>query len=437
MVCGLPNGITLEFPKDDIEVSAYEADIRAQKRNYTVADFRISQTAGELIGRFASDAALVYVNIAGNRVKRMYYPGSNAITYKQSLDSDSVADIQLLDARKVLERGSIENSFSNTEVTAVVEYIFNNRDDPERIITGLDFVGRPPSGPDEISGPFDVEILQDLKDQYQGLTEIVPEESIPADYEFEGASPLASMDAIANDEGLNWWVTLDGTLKFGTDATRGNQLIGTVAHNNDFSISRYTVTSRHDSVNAIQIRSEILYEDPAASDLNITGDSISLIGTARSEEIDGSLKSLGTEHRYRRPRQIERAAVRHLINEVMANSQGTLQINGMHSTQKESIAKMDIGDIIYVDESIGEECKSNVVTGSFIITGVKHQIDPRQGWKTTAEVSRFPSEGSIVTDSVWYDPQTDKRYDTLEQYRRRREETTDGVSPPGEEIDSI
>lgn len=422
--CGPQDGITIEFPQSGVEIRPTDVDLRIRRRHYARGQFEATEEAGKLVDETTVEDPAAVVKVDGEAGHRMYLP-EDGISFEKNLHEDTIAHIPLLDARKILDRGSVEKRFTGTDATVddAVRYIINQPRDPGNVITGYQWVhpdnGRFAVRGDNVPGAEVVGLREPLSTQV--------EESKISDVEafgdFDGESPKEALEHILDLFATNWWVEDNGVLYIGIDATRG-QVVGTAAGDNELALSRYTVTRSAKTVNAVQLRGPIDIEThttpgPGGQLGEITeGTGLRLIAEAKASQIDGSLLIKEEEVDIPSPGELERAAKRTLYQEVMDDISGSMEINGLASRNIPAIRELGPGDHIFVDDSIETECNQDVETGMFMVTDVHHRANARRGWDIVVSVTRVLDPGSVETTSVFYDPETDKDYETLEAYRQ-------------------
>lgn len=439
MGCGLENGVTIAFPRSGVEVQPYRGDVRMKRRNFAHADFELSREAGELIGEKIGTGEPAYVKFDGVRGHRFFFP-EDGLTFTYDLQETEKAELTLLDARKILYRGALSKNFGTTSLGQVAEYIVSNRDDPYNVITDHRFVGE--ADPAEMRKPtFSLTdkpgFFQDaslfIENQVQNfLGWDVQGDKEYAGFKFDGRSPLAAMDRATREFGLNWWVDLEGRLWIGVDITFG-QLLGTVAGDNLIALKRYSVTQSENTTNAVHLEGPytVLTNEDLAGVYEMwprpktdaeKNQKIQIIAEAELADLSGALDSWEAQKSIESPEVLRETAVRMLMQEVMQDTNGSIQINGMASRDIHALANLDVGDKIFIDETIKTECDHQVVTGPFIIQSVHHRFDTRRGWEITCELARFPEPEKITARSVIYDPTADKRYESLRAYREAANE---------------
>jgi hypothetical protein len=52
----------------------------------------------------------------------------------------------------------------------------------------------------------------------------------------------------------------------------------------------------------------------------------------------------------------------------------------------------------------------------FLVTSIHHRAGPRKGWQISVEVTRIPNPERLRSVSTFYDPQTDRDYESLRTY---------------------
>lgn len=434
MTCGPVEGITIEIPTTGVEVRPTDIDIREQKRAFARGQFELTEAAGKAIDQNAPEAATVLIKVDNEPTYRMYLP-NDAISYETSLQNDTVAKLSVLDARQVLRRGSIEKSFGDTTPRDIVDYIIGEKDDPDGIIQGYEFIDEESSelelnlattglAPESIQN-FQISAGQAV----DGFLDIdhFHDETDYAGFNFDGESPLEAMQETMSEFAVNWFVDDDGILYIGMDGAR-SQLTGTVAGDNELALSRYTVTKESKTTNAVNVVGPInidYVKRPPALGGGPRGNGLRTIADARAPSLEGTGISLPEERRIFEQEKLESVAVAALVQEVMDDYSGSMEVNALASRNMDAIRALSVGDYIGVDESVETRCNQDVITGLFMVTGVHHLASPQRGWKIRLDVSRIPNMESIETSSVLYDPEEDREYESMEAYETAQDEEED------------
>lgn len=442
MTCGPHDGITIELPRHGVEVRPLETDLRMRRRHYSRAQFKLQEEAGRLLARYSESKTLAYIKVDGEPAHRMMIP-QDGITFERDLNDTVICNLDLLDARKVLAQGSVEKSFKDVDAERIVRYLLEQRHDPEGLIQGYEFVREGDaeitattsfffiSEPYSLSeaGDDDAEFNPDFDLDPFGLgTRIVDHlgwaERLGAyTFDFEGETILSAFEEAMNQFGLNWWVEDDGTLYIGPDGSRG-QILSSRSGGNEVALSRYTVTTNAKVTNAVQLHATVMQrEEVTAEDVQSQNrvakpekKSTRAIAEAYAPEITGDLMIKESSQSFDSLAELEDAATRHLYQEVMDDTSGSLEINGLASTNIEGIRDLDVGDYFIAGPGIEDDCNREVITGMFLVTSVHHRAGPRKGWQIGVEVTRIPNPERLRSVSTFYDPQTDRNYESLRTY---------------------
>lgn len=431
--CGLQDGITIEFPRSDVTVRPYQGDIRAERRNFSHADFELSKEEGELVRNFVEQREPAYIVFDETRGRRMFYP-PDGLSFKYDLRENEKAELTLVDARKALQYGTINKIFGNTNLFEVVSYIHRNREDPFDVIKHFNFVGEnlgrtertaaftPGSEallPDMIGDPADRFVAQGASLVANLLEMEEQAKEYYAGFEFKDISPLQALQIVTDEFGVNSWVDVDGVLHIGIDGTRG-QVMGTIAGDDGIVLKRYSITQSSNVTDSVGIRGPYMTLDnkevAGVFELPGTGRQIQVLAEAELEGFEGSMMALEAEKRATNLDSLRKSAERILIQEVMEDTEGSFQVNAIASEKTNVLGRIDIGDKIIIDGSIREKCDENVVTGGFLITSVQHNFSTRRGWTITCDASRIPDPQNIRSKAVIYDPLKDETYESLRAF---------------------
>lgn len=437
MTCGPVEGISIEVPTTGAEVRPTDIDVREQKRAFARAQFELTEDAGKVIDQNAPEAATVLIKVDNEPTYRMYLP-NDAISYETSLENDTIANLSLLDARQVLRRGSIEKSFGDTTPKDIIDYIISEKDDPDGVIQDYEFLDEQASdlernlattglAPESIQG-FEIAASRAV----DGFLDIdhFHDETDYSGFNFDGVSPLEAMQEAMEEFAVNWFVEDDGILYIGMNGTR-SQVTGTVAGDNELALSRYTVTKESKTTNAVQVRGPVnldYVKRPPMLGGGVKGNGLRTIGEAKATALEGSLLIVEEEKRIFDPAKMESVATAQLVQEVMDDYSGSMEINALASENMDAIRALTVGDYIGVGESIETRCNQDVISGLFMVTGIHHRASTRRGWKIRLDVSRVPNLETVETSSVFYDPQEDREYESMEAYRAAQEEEDDDPS---------
>lgn len=396
MTCEVPRGITIEFPFSGIEVNPIKVDIRSQKRQHTMAEFILPEDAGLAIGGWVDVWSLAFVKIKGKRSHRLVYP-RDGLSFDRKLDDRTRARLELRDPRYILDRTSIDQTYDGDELGDMIESLLSMREDPENVIDGFEIVG---VDDEEHVGAFS--LTDKIMDSITG-PRIHPSGSI----DFRGTL-LDALQKVADWVSADWWIGEDGTLYFGEPLAK-SQSFTTSAHSRNIVLSRYSVTQEHNTVSRIQLRGNVGV--PGS-----TSGAVEIIATAHNTEEPGSTLVLEEDREIGSLSALEDIAERRLLQESMEDTSGSMTINGKASENDEIIRKLGVGDLVFVNDGVKEECKQDVVTGLFMITDVHHRRTQHSGWEINVDVAKVIDPDDIETESVLYDAQQDKEYGNLDDW---------------------
>lgn len=437
MVCSLPEGITLEFEQSGVIIDVEELDYRAEARNFGYASARVSERAGTVISENAFDREPCLLKFNGNIASRLMLP-ENGIEFTKSLDERTVANVELRDARYIMDSNVIDKEYEEFTLENVVQDILSERDDPHDVIIGYNFidgsernierqstVNKLYEASESVREPgnffynpllqYSIEssrwFLQDVADNFIDTISGISNAIV-----FDEITPMRAMQKVMNKVSLSWWIDNSGVMQIGVDGAIGT-IVGILNGENDIPLIRYSVTEPARRVDTVSVAASADVSDDILLQPGTTqANQLAVLGEATTTEFDGTSVSINIDGRHT-PEKVENVAERVLYNKTITDIAGSLVINGLATKDPEMLATLDIGDYLIVDESIGEKCKdSDVTTGLMLVKSVNHRINRRQGWRVTVSVSRMPRPTEIYSNSVYYDASEDKEYETLDAY---------------------
>jgi hypothetical protein len=434
MTCATPDALQLRFERSGIIVEPYEFDIRSESRHYSHGTFRMSEEAGRVVGKRARLEPITIV-IGGHPARRMFAP-EEAVEFHQGLEQEEYAEVELYDARKILEYGTFDRSYEEFNIAGVVEDILSAREDPSSVIQSYRFVDAgdvestrqslgavlfgTPSLSDLQAGPQTRETPDGLLSQPRhaagGMLDYLPGVGdINSAISFDQVTPAQAMTKLLDQQELEWWVDADGVLNIGIDGTYG-RLVGVAGGAGNIAVKRYNVTEEYKKTSSVNVRGPYYARDAPERERDLY-----VLAEASTSAYDGDTITVDWTH-VQEPKELEAVAVRRLYRELRADVDGSLVINGMASRETATVGAIRVGDYITVDDSMNAVCNEGVATGTFQVDSVHHRAGVNRGWDTTLEISRVPAPGTLTTKSVYYSPMTDKRYDSLEAYQRDKNE---------------
>jgi len=428
------DAITIAFPTTGIEVAPHESDLRLDRRKYAYGDFTLTEEAGELIANNVPDYSKAYIYISDTLAHRMIYFSDN-IEFERNLDDDTVVNLELADATKVLQNGTITENFEQVELEEVVDYIMDQYGDPDNVINDYEFDSsvnieeyRTSLRADSIEG---VPILERVGDAEARImrgagTKIdnIFNSNLSAEvhdgFDWQKVTPLAALSEVLNEYELDWWVTKTGILRIGVEAVSGKILTPT-GSSDSLVINHYGVTTSPDRVRGVHLEGSYRTLKPAGEGITTYGSQFDrLVGIAESVDTSssGTVVAGDVQKAFSSLDELEQITERQLYREMLNQTSGSIGINGLASKDKETLAFIDVGDVIVLDDSFNVACDRDLITGPYLIFGIQHKRNRREGWTINVELTRIPDFDKVETTSVWYDPQEDKEYESLEEYRR-------------------
>ena len=439
---GIDRSITIEFPTTGIEVAPHETDLRLDRRKYSHGKFTLTRGAGEFISSNVPDYSKAYIRISDTRAHRMVF-FSDGLTFEKDIDGDNVVELELADASKILQNGTITENFEEVTLEEVVDYIMGQYGDPDDVVPDYDFVDSVDiqEKRDSLEDESNSNIVSEKLDEFgsalaRGLLKKSDEflgtdykETIHDGFDWEKVTPLQALSDVMEEFELDWWVTKDGVLKIGIDGTTGQALASTGTDDN-IVIQHYGVTSAPDRVRGVHLEGSY-QATHGPKRLNLFGDLEynKLVGIAEAVDYSSNGVVVGNndiQKGFSSLEELEEITQRQLYREMINQTSGSIGVNGLASSDKETLALLDVGDMLFLDSSLQEKCGDRkIITGPYLIFGIQHKRNPREGWTIDLELTRIPDFSQVETASVWYDPDEDKEYDSLEEYQS---ETTAGFN---------
>lgn len=452
MTCdSLPGGLFFQFEQSGLAIEPEEVDYRSNKEDFAHCQFIVPEYIGDRIAENYKAAEPVNMIIDGHRSHRFYAP-ADMISYRRQMDKPTRAKIDLLDAQQVLQRGTIEKTWDTATFGEIVDYIFTNRDDPYGVLDEYKFFveedvveqqfgdedlaldpgrlaseltgGFVPDPSEVIENTFTRPTLDFVASNVEQLEPVSDARYVEPS--FEGVSPAEALNRAAQT--MNQWVRADdsGTLLIGDFG--GLPVTHVIDDSNGIALSRYDVVSASNMTNAVRIigGSSNRYLKQIDAEQRQQGGRLRPVAEASVPSISGSAIEVSSEdsqavRKMQKISTMRSAAVRLLLSELTSDAGGSLVINGMASNNKESLAKMEVGNQLAVNPIIQQLCEDLLTTGYFLIKRVQHTLNKRRGWKTTVEVSQTAQPEQIDTNVFWYDPRTEQTFDSLKSFNEYRE----------------
>jgi hypothetical protein len=458
MTCS-QGGAEIHFLKSGLAFEAFDLSTESEKTRYSHARVTVSDEAGKLMAQKAIDAEPVEVRIAGTVQNRYLYPEESLEIHRDN------GRFRLYDARKILERGVVTEHFEEVNVGEVTNFIFENRDDPQNVLTGIRAVDNSllqeekqdaeediveaihGSGADAARSGWKgaindaIGITADFLGR-AGKTQGMPHNTYKG-LEFDDISPNDALKMVENEFGFTSWVDDEGVLWLGLPAMKpkNRHAVSGVPTDKAYCMKEYNVVKGAHPVSVVKVNGETHWFG-GNTDGNVwnggdPADELYPMAEAWVEDENGDVaggKVITTEE----PLKIwdldslEDAARNMLISSSVDYRNGSIIFNGMASEQKEKLAAMTVGDIIMVADYVEGHCNKAAEGGSYIVSSIQHKFSPRRGWSVTVEVGSIPR--NINTMAVYYNASEDLGYKSLKAYRQDRRGDGDGVRDDGDNV---
>jgi len=443
MTCNLKGGPKASFLSSGLSVKCRDLSTRSSHSRYSYAKIKVSLEDGEKIAKEASEWEPVIITIDEIVQDRYIYPPKTLeIGHKE-------AWFKIYDARKILDRGVLSNHFDEVKLEEVMNYIMDNRDDPNGAITGWKAVTGDVMQKEVQTLEQDWNEILNGKDAEQatGLSKFITDTlaTFTKHAEFmtgagqgtlvntysgltlEDDSPNSAIQKLEDTFSLDTWVDKDGILYIGKTemAPRSSHLITGASSDTDYSMKEYNVTRGASSISGVRLTGKpttstetggflfnlanpesptMLYPIAEAFIVDSAGELAD--GPVATPEEPVDIYELAT---------LEEAARNYLQQSFYQYRNGSIIFNGTQSDNMESLAKMAVGDRIVVGEAISKHCNTKADGGAYGVKEVQHKISPRQGWKITTEVVQLAPP--IESTSVYYDPEEDSEYIDMSTYQ--------------------
>lgn len=433
MACEFGREVEIKFEKSGLTVYPSEFDLRNENGSYAHLRAKFGENTGQRISNFYLEAEPVILYFDGVPVNRFYIP-PEAFTFRRQLDRPTEATAEFNDAIQVLSRGTIEKDYVTVSLGEVIDYIFDNRDDPNDVLSGYRFVNEEDAERTkqgiadafEFTNAIDEDITTEATEYVYDLLTGPDADSLFTGFEFEGISPLQALGRVLSAFEIDYKVETDGTVvfgKFGTDSE--TYVVG--YDTSDFTLSRYDVTTSANRTNRVLVRGS--YEMVRTKNESGNPESTKLrpYGSAKADGLSGDSLELEAKN-VKSLAELQQIAVRALAQELMKDVNGSLVIDSMATESEENLANLGIGDHIVVGPSIPEKCDSDVSAGAFLVQTIHHKASRTLGWTADVEVSQVAFPNSISTQTFYYDPRTGQRVEEVDAFNEYYDGAVEGSS---------
>ncbi len=429
--CDLANGVELEFTNRRLRLRPYEISTREERHKFSYARAKISSEAAQLIIDYQAYNEPVTVKIGGAHYHRYYVP-EDGLIYE---DEQEQAWVELLDPLRVLEDEVITSAYDSISLQDIVEDIFSRRNDPNGLITDYEIVnkdiadqysrslrGRLQQG--SLRGNFDEVTIE--RDGFNPLRRI--QESLTrfgawfdkseieeGGFFFDEDTLYDALLAVENEFGVMAWVDYEGTLCIGVPELRTDNAIEIYGDPDldPVSISAYNVGTSRNSLRKLEaISTPFSYLNGLVHPHTQDQNALRFVAEVETPGAEGRVGSLDEPVRVSSQEELETVVYRKFVDAYMSHNGGTMEFNGLASTDQDSLAQFNVGDLIGVTPSINRLCDRPIEGGAFIANRVHHKVNPRVGWQITVAVNRLVPDADVT--SYIFDPTTGEEFDELE-----------------------
>jgi hypothetical protein len=432
----------LRLERLGIRVNIYEVWIDRDLGNRDTAKVKISSPAARLIAREMGDyPEPVVVELGDERLCRMALEADNI---EIGIDESF---LKLTDCAVAFDRGVVSGSWKETTLGEVVEFIFGQRADPNGLVTRYEFTDAELQNKvfaEEKTTAFGVisqaideaedlavspllpipRLLEEwniaefnlISDSFRAVGSLARLKETKATFVYDEITPAQALSDIEQRFGIQTWVTQDGVLRLGFPEVVGNVLPAGVMPGG-LRVTEYNVHDRGVPVKGVEVTGA--YQAPVRSKYNQTIKDMDLAHRARAtytEASDGrvlsvsagqveSLKSLGD------------VAERVLRREIYDGTMGDIKVNVLTSgSDVKPPHEVELGDMVFV-VGLPRDCKKQAVhDGVFAVHGIRHRVNPTNGWELTLRVGLLTPEESIDVETQVMNPSTNQWQDTKRYY---------------------
>lgn len=427
----------LVFEASGIEIIPFEIDYRSNRDRLDYAKVKITREAGEYLsdGPNFKENEPVRIEIDGHTVRRMCLPDSPV---QLGVDYGYVT---LTDPREILHRGKIDKVFHSTSLEDVLTYIFNNRDDPNGVLTGAsvsdpDLAGvvtedyqekysfwftsafGEDSGPDQFYE--DIGLDSAMHEAFRFINDLTGILGAEGGFDFDAVTPAEALIQVEEQFDLKSWVDDDGVLWIGMPDVQADVFFAGV--DGGLKIKSYNVTEDALPISAVKVSGTYTitvrgphYQGPARAPRKKNLQSWAI---ARwTERSSGRIITENTKE-IARGEDLALAAVRRLRAEIHDAKSGSLNLNPLASGEDFGHpTDLSVGDHIGVVGNIERDCRQKFESDLFVVNAVQHRISGDDGWQVTADVGKLVASDDLEVDFWYFDPTSQETLDPEEVYK--------------------
>lgn len=420
MTCSLSN-IIVHFTESGIKIRPFSLDVRRSRQNDDQFDHvqaTITNKAGQHIidNHVDREPVKIVADDDGNNLYRGWYTTDGVRL------GESKSILEIADPREILRTGTIDQEWNKISLESVVNYIFERRQDPHNVLTGVDF---PTPKVDTVKAQhlykddnFNVEQDPETGQPLWGVADFIkdvnPLQNGDGNFDFREESPYSALIEVTDIWETQLWVDQDGTLKIGHPDLSATVYPGGRGPNN-WHISEWNIPENPTPLKAVVLKGKM---DQKGGKDNIAEEAWNVITNKKkfqtraaagflddddlSEVMVVSGKKETTD-----PKVLKRMARGAFLEHHTEKNRGNIIINAMVENEIpiSQYAGVDIGDRIFVN-NFSADC-NKLKEGLYDIHSIQHDINGEDGWSITLEVNKAITDGQKFKDRFWYFDPTD------------------------------
>lgn len=421
MGCDLSNFI-IHFKESQIKIRPYTIEIRRSRQSDKKFDHvqaKMPREAGQKIidDHIEREPIEIIADSDGNKIYRGFYKAEGAELGR----NDAILEVS--DPRRILTTGAIDKEWNKITLEKVVNYIYDRKQDPHDVITGIRF------DEDDIDTEKTQHLFEDDDYNTEGneqngepmyglldsMKEVLPHHDGDGNFDFREESPYSALLEVTNLWETKFWVEQNGTLVIGHPdisatvypAGRGRQ---------NWHISEWSLPANPTPLKAVVLKGKMDQKGGKDNDLeelwNIVTDKKKFETRAAAGFLDDdSLEQvvvLDGKKQTTDPKVLKRMARAAFFEHHTMNNKGSITINPMVDNEVpiSDYAGMDIGDKLFVN-NYKTECDNHLKEGLYGVSQITHEIDGKNGWRIKLSVNKAITKSESIKERFWYFDPTD------------------------------
>lgn len=434
MACSLAD-TKLVFESSGIEVIPFDVDFRTKRGKLDYAKARLTRTAGEYIAEQFDEFEPVRIEVDGHVIRRLMLV-ENPI--KLGVDH---AFLTLADSREILKRGVIDKVFHKATLGEVLDYIYEQTDDPNGVL--IDARASDPGMEGIVTEDYQekYEWFFATNDYYKILTTELEEwgDNVShkalrfinnltgllgkeGGFDFNGITPAEALYEVEQQFGLESWVDDDGVLWIGKPDVMADLYFASGEGSDTLRIKEYNVTEDAIPVAGVKIGGTytITMRSNYYGGPNRTLEKTKLQSWAVARwttKKNGRMIVLDSK-KVIKGEDLAIHALTRLLSEIYDSKGGNVVLNPLaSSTVHGHPAAIRVGDHLAVVGNIHEGCNQKIESDLFVVNGLHHRISSEVGWEITADVGKLVNPDELEVDFWYFDPTNEEMLEPEEVYK--------------------